>query len=64
MIQVILASASAGWSDMSTLFHVLIQLATKALKISTAYFVPDEKRKRNIINRVMEYLLRPFKTQL
>ena len=43
LIQVIRSTTSAGWSDIVTLFHTLINTATASLKISTAYFVVDQQ---------------------
>jgi cardiolipin synthase A/B len=40
-IQCVRGAAEAGWSDISTLFLSLIQLATRRIRITTAYFVPD-----------------------
>ncbi|MCB1028607.1 MAG: hypothetical protein KDB24_12700 [Microthrixaceae bacterium] len=40
--QVVHGAAEAGWSDISTLFRVLIGLAQERLRICTAYFTPDE----------------------
>ena len=41
-VQVIRSTASAGWSDIVTLFHSLISGATRSIKITTAYFVCDQ----------------------
>ncbi len=41
-VQVVSGAAETGWSDISTLFRVLITLAEKRLRITTAYFNPDE----------------------
>ena len=35
-------SATVGWNDMSTVFRLLIETATTRLRITTAYFVPDD----------------------
>ncbi len=43
LIQVIRSTTSAGWSDIVTLFYALVSSATRSLKISTAYFVLNEK---------------------
>lgn len=42
VVQVIRGAAETGWSDISTLFRVLVQLAEHRLRITTAYFNPDE----------------------
>lgn len=41
-IQVIRTTASTGWSDIASLIVLLIHLAKRRLRISSAYFVPDE----------------------
>lgn len=46
----VLGMAEAGNSDIWNLFRVLIELATETLRISTAYFTPDE----NIITRLCD----------
>ena len=49
-VQVVLGMAEAGNSDIWNLFRVLIDCAEHRLRISTAYFTPDE----NIIRRLCE----------
>lgn len=41
-IQVIRTTASIGWSDIATLQRLLISQARHQVRITTAYFVPDE----------------------
>ena len=41
--QVVSGAAETGWSDISTLFRVLISLARHRLRITTAYFNPDDQ---------------------
>ncbi|MEE4376458.1 MAG: phospholipase D-like domain-containing protein [Candidatus Competibacteraceae bacterium] len=41
-IQLIRTTASIGWSDIATLLRVLIVEARHHIRITTAYFVPDE----------------------
>ncbi len=41
-VQVVSGAAETGWSDISTLFRVLITLAERRLRITTAYFNPDD----------------------
>jgi len=41
VIQVVRGSASLGWDDMQTAFHVMVDAAKKRLRIATAYFAPD-----------------------
>ena len=40
-IQVVRGSASIGWDDMQTLFHVVIASAEERLRLTTAYFAPS-----------------------
>jgi cardiolipin synthase len=42
IVQCVRGAAGPGQSDVSTLFRTLLQLATTRLRITTAYFVPDE----------------------
>jgi cardiolipin synthase A/B len=42
VVQCIRGASEAGWTDLSTLFLSLIQLAEHRLRITTAYFVPDD----------------------
>ncbi|MEO8106824.1 MAG: phospholipase D-like domain-containing protein [Actinomycetes bacterium] len=41
-IQAVRGSASIGWDDMQTLFHVVIASARRQLRITTAYFAPSQ----------------------
>lgn len=41
VVQAVRGSASIGWDDMQTLFHVVIGSATRRLRIATAYFAPS-----------------------
>ncbi|MGE5226392.1 MAG: phospholipase D-like domain-containing protein [Planctomycetaceae bacterium] len=41
LIQPVRGASEAGWSDISTLFLALLQLAQERVRITTAYFVPD-----------------------
>ncbi|MBK5222799.1 MAG: cardiolipin synthase B [Acidimicrobiia bacterium] len=41
-VQVVKGAAETGWSDVSTMFRALVQLAERRLRITTAYFNPDE----------------------
>lgn len=49
-VQVVLGMAEAGNSDIWNLFRVLIECAQERLRISTAYFTPDE----NILTRLCD----------
>jgi cardiolipin synthase len=41
--QCVRGAAENGWSDIATLFRALLQLAEHRIRITTAYFVPDEE---------------------
>ncbi|HEU4355901.1 MAG TPA: phospholipase D-like domain-containing protein [Actinomycetota bacterium] len=41
VVQCVRGASEAGWSDISTLFQALLQLAQERIRITTAYFVPD-----------------------
>ena len=43
VIQCVRGASEVGWSDMSTLLLALMQLAQDRIRITTAYFVPDEE---------------------
>jgi cardiolipin synthase A/B len=49
-VQVVLGMAEAGNSDIWNLFRVIIDCARRRLRISTAYFTPDD----NIITRLCD----------
>jgi cardiolipin synthase len=42
VVQVARGSASLGWNDIATVFRILIESASEHLRLTTAYFVPDE----------------------
>jgi cardiolipin synthase A/B len=42
VVQCVRGAAGPGQSDVSTLFRTLLQLAQQRLRITTAYFVPDD----------------------
>jgi cardiolipin synthase len=42
MVQIVRGSASLGWDDMQSAFHVMLDSARTRLRIATAYFAPDE----------------------
>jgi len=42
LIQVLRTSAAVNYSDIATLFRLIITLAHKRLRITTGYFVPDQ----------------------
>jgi len=41
VVQAVRGASETGWSDISTLFLALLQLARERVRIVTAYFVPD-----------------------
>jgi cardiolipin synthase len=41
--QIVRGSASLGWDDMQSTFHVVIGEAQERLRLATAYFAPDEE---------------------
>jgi cardiolipin synthase len=43
LVQCIRGASETGWSDAATLFRTLLQLAETRLRITTAYFVPDDE---------------------
>jgi len=43
VVQCVRGAAETGWSDVATLFRTLLQLAQHRIRITTAYFVPDEE---------------------
>ncbi|CAN5860951.1 phospholipase D-like domain-containing protein [soil metagenome] len=43
VVQVVICPAQVGWTDLGTAFAALIRLAERRLRITTAYFVPDER---------------------
>lgn len=43
VIQIVRGSSEVGWSDISTLFLALLELAQERIRITTAYFVPDAR---------------------
>jgi cardiolipin synthase len=43
VIQCVRGASEMGWSDISTLLLALLQLAEERVRITTAYFVPDDE---------------------
>lgn len=43
MVQVVRCPAQTGWTDLATLFSVLIIGAEHHIRLTTAYFVPDDE---------------------
>jgi cardiolipin synthase len=48
VVQCIRGASETGWSDAATMFRSLLQLAEDRVRLTTAYFVPDE----NLIDRI------------
>lgn len=46
VVQCIRGAAETGWSDVDALVRTLLQLARERVRITTAYFVPDEELRR------------------
>jgi len=42
VVQCVRGASETGWSDVSTLLRTLVQVATSRIRITTAYFVPDD----------------------
>ena len=42
VVQCVRGASEIGWADVSTLFLTLLKLAERRVRITTAYFVPDE----------------------
>lgn len=42
VVQCVRGASETGWGDLSTLFTTLLQLARQRIRITTAYFVPDD----------------------
>ena len=40
--QCVRGAAETGWSDIATLYRTLLQLARQRVRVTTAYFVPDD----------------------
>ena len=43
VVQVVRGAAQSGWTDMTTLVRSLLRMAERRLRVTTAYFVPDEE---------------------
>lgn len=43
VVQTVTGSAGSGWSDIGTLFDAIIRTARRQIRLTTAYFVPDER---------------------
>ena len=52
IVQVARGSAGIGWSDMATVWRVIIESASTHLRIATAYFQPDDCFQQLLIDAV------------
>jgi cardiolipin synthase len=43
VVQCVRGASETGWSDVATLFRALLQEAQERVRITTAYFVPDDE---------------------
>jgi cardiolipin synthase len=43
VVQCVRGASETGWSDVATLFRALLQEAQECVRITTAYFVPDDE---------------------
>lgn len=46
VVQCIRGAAETGWSDVDALVRTMLQLAQERVRITTAYFVPDQELRR------------------
>ena len=49
-VEVIKGSASLGWDDMQSVFHIMLHAAEQRLRIATAYFAPDEEFLQTLVD--------------
>jgi cardiolipin synthase A/B len=49
LVQCVRGASEPGWSDISTLFQALVQLAQERIRIATAYFVPDTQLNERLV---------------
>jgi cardiolipin synthase len=52
VVQCVRGASETGWSDVATLFRTLLQLACERVRITTAYFVPDEQLTERLCDAV------------
>jgi cardiolipin synthase len=52
VVHCVRGASETGWSDAATLFRALLQLAQERVRITTAYFVPDEDLTRRLLTAV------------
>jgi cardiolipin synthase len=48
VVQCVRGASETGWSDVATLFRTLLQSARDCVRITTAYFVPDDEITRRL----------------
>ncbi|MBL29027.1 MAG: cardiolipin synthase B [Rhodospirillaceae bacterium] len=49
-LQIVRSTASIAWSDVTTLFDLMSEIARKQLRIATAYFVPDDDMVQHLVD--------------
>ena len=49
IVTVVRGSASLGWNDIETVFHVLVDGARERVRIATAYFMPDDELREALV---------------
>jgi cardiolipin synthase len=60
LVQVMKTSAAVNWSSIATLMHILLATARERVRITTAYFVPNE----SIVERLKETARRGVDVQI
>lgn len=50
LVQVVMSPAQIGWTNLATVFSVLLRCAKERLRITTAYFVPTEEFTRLLVD--------------
>lgn len=60
IVQCVRGASETGWSDVATLFSTLLQLATVRVRLTTAYFVPDQ----DLIERLCGAALRGVRVEI
>ncbi|HVQ87359.1 MAG TPA: phospholipase D-like domain-containing protein [Actinomycetes bacterium] len=52
VVQVVRGSASIGWDDMQSLFHIALSSATERIRLVTAYFAPSVDFRKLLVEAV------------
>ena len=60
IVQCVRGASEAGHSDVATLFRTLLQIAERHVRITTAYFVPDD----DLIDRLCDAAERDVRVQI